>query len=636
MDLSGINQFGSLTTQSGKKLEFKDFDVNQDGEISKAEFSQVVNNYKLDSLELSSLDSNKDEVVTEDEFALYETKAEMNQELTKFINETVLKDDKLSGTSIEYGQQVANELREWASAYLSELTGNSVDAMEEFKTKLQEKFAEVKDEVLENTPEAINDRVVGDVLEKIVQKEFELLGTPISEDAKSDITYEIGDKLTLLGQKFVESYQGDNLATDLQAYLELALTGTKAEVLADAIKEYENGEIGDSGDYISSTEFAQYKEEVKELLMSAVNSGIILNIEGSNIASEAAINSFLAKYGTDNRKDLAQVMDNLLEQIKSDPSTMKDTVFNNKLEEIEEQETADKLKQEQEFNQKLAEVGIEASLTAIDYSSISGYNANASYKDNGKGCDTDMKNSARALLESSLKENFKNQINKQLENLGVPFEYIENIFENSFNQALNDTVNSCVWYREGKFIFVWRREAGYNVQNLVNTFINNFNKILSTETTKLNASQTDMDINNIDTSVCFTDSEGNVDEGLQEAFETGATYSQKRINENKANKVYEDYKNTAKTMIDRLKSTMFAKANAMCEANGIEFDNDAFETAFNNAKDIAVGTGVTFTGRRGLKRPVSTFNPQTCVNTFLTTFQESYTAWVNSEKTVEE
>lgn len=89
-------------------------------------------------------------------------------------------------------------------------------------------------------------------------------------------------------------------------------------------------------------------------------------------------------------------------------------------------------------------------------------------------------------------------------------------------------------------------------------------------------------------------------------------------------------------MIDRLKSTMFAKANAMCEANGIEFDNDAFETAFNNAKDIAVSTGVTFTGRRGFNRPVSTFNPQTCVNTFLTTFQESYTAWVNSEKTVEE
>ena len=41
---SGINQFGSLTTQSGQRLTFKDFDKDGDGKITQEEYDTMVAN----------------------------------------------------------------------------------------------------------------------------------------------------------------------------------------------------------------------------------------------------------------------------------------------------------------------------------------------------------------------------------------------------------------------------------------------------------------------------------------------------------------------------------------------------------------------------------------------------------------
>ena len=42
-----------------------------------------------------------------------------------------------------------------------------------------------------------------------------------------------------------------------------------------------------------------------------------------------------------------------------------------------------------------------------------------------------------------------------------------------------------------------------------------------------------------------------------------------------------------------MKSQMLKKAKAMCNANGVTFDESAFQSMFNNAKSIAVNTAVT-------------------------------------------
>ena len=67
----GINSFGSLTTQNGVKLKFKDFDADGDGKITKEEYDKVLKDMNLDTVDLSTNDKNKDNVLSEEEFALW-------------------------------------------------------------------------------------------------------------------------------------------------------------------------------------------------------------------------------------------------------------------------------------------------------------------------------------------------------------------------------------------------------------------------------------------------------------------------------------------------------------------------------------------------------------------------------------
>lgn len=82
---SGINQFGSLTTQSGQRLTFKDFDKDGDGKITQEEYDTVMNEMKLDSVELSSVDKNGDKEISEDEFAQWEQKLKCRLLLTIWL-----------------------------------------------------------------------------------------------------------------------------------------------------------------------------------------------------------------------------------------------------------------------------------------------------------------------------------------------------------------------------------------------------------------------------------------------------------------------------------------------------------------------------------------------------------------------
>ena len=71
-----INQFGSLTV-NGKKLTFEDFDKDKNGEISTEEYNALLKEVKLDTLELSSVDKNGDQVLSTEEFGAWENKIAM-------------------------------------------------------------------------------------------------------------------------------------------------------------------------------------------------------------------------------------------------------------------------------------------------------------------------------------------------------------------------------------------------------------------------------------------------------------------------------------------------------------------------------------------------------------------------------
>lgn len=608
MDLSGLNQFGSLTTQSGKRLTFEDFDLNKDGKITDAEFNRALSNWGLDSLELSSIDQNKDNIITEEEFANFELEAEINQVLNDFINTTVSSDTDLIGSNLKYGQQVTSELKAWVDEFKAQYTGDSEQMIADLKAQLPGKFNQIKAEILANTPEKVQSRVINEMIDQLITELSEQSDT-IDSVMSNEIIQTLGKKLETLSAKFVASYTGSNLEADLKEYLNEALNSSPSEKMSDAIDKLNEGVHSDTGYIDSFEELPLYKEQVKEFLMAAINNGLTLRMNNVNIVSESSIDSLLAKYsdGASLQKDLNELINSL-----SDIS-LKETIINDALE-------SEALEQEKAFQSLTGEdVKIDTSTSGIDYSKIPGYYENSTVTIKGQGVDG-AKDEAMGVL-NGLKEQLKKQLAETLEAKGIPFEKIEAIFEKVFTQSAQEAVNSCVsGKKQIKFIWVWRKSSSsFNTKDLVDTFLTKFNENLASTIDTMNETNTDLDIQNIDFTLAATDENGNVDEVLDEMLTNGGTKATNLFKEEPADKI-------AGTMIDRLKGTLLAKSKAMCEANGIEFDNDKFDTIFENSK----GYAISVTSEQFLW--MSYFNPKECINTFLTSFKSSYEAMIETEK----
>ena len=609
MDLSGLNQFGSLTTQSGKRLTFEDFDLNKDGKITDAEFNRALSNWGLDSLELSSIDQNKDNIITEEEFANFELEAEINQVLNDFINTTVSSDTDLIGSNLKYGQQVTSELKAWVDEFKAQYTGDSEQMIADLKAQLPGKFNQIKAEILANTPEKVQSRVINEMIDQLITELSEQSDT-IDSVMSNEIIQTLGKKLETLSAKFVASYTGSNLEADLKEYLNEALNSSPSEKMSDAIDKLNEGVHSDTGYIDSFEELPLYKEQVKEFLMAAINNGLTLRMNNVNIVSESSIDSLLAKYsdGASLQKDLNELINSL-----SDTS-LKETIINDALE-------SEALEQEKAFQSLTGEdVKIDTSTSGIDYSKIPGYYENSTVTIKGQGVDG-AKDEAMGVL-NGLKEQLKKQLAETLEAKGIPFEKIEAIFEKVFTQSAQEAVNSCVsGQKEIRFLWItWRKSSSsFNTKDLVDTFLTKFNESLASTIDTMNETNTDLDIQNIDFTLAATDENGNVDEVLDEMLTNGGTKAINLYIDEPADKI-------AGTMIDRLKGTLLAKSKAMCEANGIEFDNDKFDTIFENSKGYAISvTSAQFLW-------MSYINPKECINTFLTSFKSSYEAMIETEK----
>lgn len=77
---NGINQFGSLTV-NGQKLKFEDFDIDKNGDVTQKEYNELLKKVELDSVEFSTVDKNQDNVISEDELAIYDQKSQMQDDI---------------------------------------------------------------------------------------------------------------------------------------------------------------------------------------------------------------------------------------------------------------------------------------------------------------------------------------------------------------------------------------------------------------------------------------------------------------------------------------------------------------------------------------------------------------------------
>ena len=611
---SGINQFGSLTTQSGQRLTFKDFDKDGDGKITQEEYDTIMNEMKLDSVELSSVDKNGDKEISEDEFAQWEQKTQMQTAVNDMAG-TISKD--FAGKT-QYLAEVTTALKEYIEEFAASYTGDISGMAETFKAALPAKYEEIKSNAVSNDPDTVKSNVLDEIYTDLTAPTVDSREES-GESMPADTAKRIAKELEAEADKFIKAYKGDNLQTDLKAHLEEYMNKSDAEKLKDAADAFNTGANSFGAMIDNGADLKQLKEYAKEFLLAALDKGVTVKLGGTAIKTEAAITTALKKFSDGD--ELKAAMEEVIAGLNTE--TLKNTLI--KEEEIKAQEAADKA-----FTDIKGDAyKVDASL--IDYSGISGYYENTQIHERGKGWGG-SRNKAYAkgeelLNNESLKSQMKAQLQSMLEEKGISFNKIANIFENVYTQSVADTLNA-----EGMITGRGARglsskgHAYLNTKDCVDAFINTFNTNIVKTIDEMNGSNKDMDLWDIDYTQAVTDENGNVDQEMLNAIQDGDTVT--KIGRKDSGK------EAAEKMIYRLHSTMLMKAKAMCDANGVEFDLTVFNTMFNNAKSSAVAGSIetknVFISYMQLV-PETTINPQDLIKTFTTNFKDSYTVWVNAE-----
>lgn len=152
---NGINQFGSLTV-NGQKLKFEDFDIDKNGDVTQKEYNELLKKVELDSVEFSTVDKNQDNVISEDELAIYDQKSQMQDDINN-MSKTISLD--FSGKS-EYLTQLNSALKDLINDFAASYTGEIENMAKDFEAQLPEKYAEIKNNILAEDPDTIKSDVL--------------------------------------------------------------------------------------------------------------------------------------------------------------------------------------------------------------------------------------------------------------------------------------------------------------------------------------------------------------------------------------------------------------------------------------------------------------------------------------------
>lgn len=572
---SGINNFGSLTTQNGTKVDYKylleKYDADGNGEISKDEFNTAIKEEKLDKVELSKVNTNGDEVIDEKEMGIYEQKYKM-QEAVNAMSAQITKD--FSGNKSQYIAQVTLELTNYITEFANNYQGEVSGMAEAFSKELPTKYTQIKKNILANEPSSFKSQVLDDIVNNL-----QVGGTTKAEGAEaiSDAALtKVAKVLETEANKYIKA-NPKCTESELKAHLEAFLNQTDADKMKSAADTFK-ANAGSFGTYIDGDELVQLKEYAKDFLTEAVNNGVTVKLGTRNIATTNAITTALKSYtdGATLKADIETAISNLSTVSK------KDTIIAQV--EAEEAEEVEK----KFVNIKGSAYQINAGLV-IDYSKIDGYYSNKEVNIKKKGKDG-AKSTAIELLDNSLKAQYKEQITKMLQEQGINFDKVETVFENVFNNSAQEAADACV---DGKKSSFWHHsKSWFNTKDLVDKFTEVFNINIAKAIDEMNKSSKDFDTIDIDYTQAGKDENGNAIKDETTGADLSTLYaSGKTITTKKHGADY--YVSIAEKMIDRMKSQMLKKAKAMCNANGVTFDESAFQSMFNNAKSIAVNTTVT-------------------------------------------
>lgn len=650
-EFSGINRFGSLTTQNGVKLDYKTLVEKYDdgdGKISLAEFRNAVYEEKLDHVDLSTVNSGQDNEITEDEMAVYEQKYQM-QEAVNAMKAQITKDFS-GGSRPQYFSSLTRELTNYITEFADNYSKENADVSgmaEAFKAALPAKYAEIKRNILKDDPSLFRSEVLDNMVERFIQD----YGRYRYNSTESDeIRNRIKEKYAITIEAEADKYIKANpncMENELWAHLRDFADQIDADKMKEAANTFKSS--ADSlGVYIDSQEINKLKEYAKEFLTEALDNSVTINLGGKNITKSASgkdnIDSVLKTYtnGDKLKADMEAAIANLSKVSKTE------SIISQARAEQYETDKKEAEAEDKRFRQ-IDGSAYQINTGLIDYSQIDKrylYGGNIS-SDSIQGA----YNSGHELFcanwsNGGLKAQYKAQIEAMLNNKGVSFDKVASIFENVYTQTVAQVLNS-----EGMITRSENRYSGVsyniNVQKLFDTFAITFNTNIENTINQLNGNDKDavvddFNVDDLDYSLIGKDENGEsiIDEAtgkdLSTLYESGET-----ITANKAGAYY--YNLTADRLIEQMKSQMVKKAYNMCKSVGIEFDAKSFKTLFNSAKSTAIQAGVESSNSllsvketidgilNGTDYKNCSLNVKTLIDTFTDAFTTDYSAWVETE-----
>ena len=564
---SGINAFGNLTKVNYKELIEK-YDANKDGELSTEEFKTALKKEKLDKVDISSVNTNGDDKIDENEMAVYEQKYKMQTAINN-MSKDITKD--FSGTKSQYIAQVTLELTNYITEFSENYKDDVSGMAEAFEKALPTKYAEIKKNVLANDPSTFKSQVLDDLINGINTTSVDTKGT--SENAISETAQKkIGQALETEANKYIKA-NPKCTQEELKAHLEAFLNQTDADKMKSAAETFK-ANAGAFGTYIDGDELAQLKEYAKNFLTETVNNGVTVKLGSRNIATTNAITTALKSY-----TDAATLKADMETAIASlSTVSKKDTI-------IQENMTIDELSGS---NYKIDS-------SKIDFNVIEGYTdvqGNGTIHERGKGKSGSFekaKDKARELLnQDALKNQYIQQITTMLESKGMKFDDIKTEFDNIWSQSIENTLNTDeIVTGRGARGLSKKGHAYINIKNMVDKFDELFQaNIKVTMNAKVQANKTgEMYLGDLDLSAINVEDEKGTLTNARDLYFSGKTVTTKKHGA-------DYYVKLAEQMIDQLKTQMITKAKAMCAKKGVTFDEGTFNKFFNNAKKLAVNSAV--------------------------------------------
>ena len=317
---TNIMPFGSLTAKHLQTKKFEELDLNFDRIITEEEITKVFGKQIFDTLDLSSIDKDADKKVTQNEFDLWQQEAEM-KDLTDSFKTQASRD--LIGQDNDTILTVINKLEEFKNYFIQSYSQKDgiLKMAAEFKKALPIKYTEIKQNALKNTKSAIKNRVIENLIEDVTNDSRKGGRTYLGLINNNNFTLSgnakrlLGNELSKEADKFIKSYDGEELERTLTKHLVQFLQQTDRSKLAEYIGIWDNSKKDSAELSNKEAELRQLKESAKEFLLSALEAGVFVNLNNTNIRTTVAIPVALSQFR--DAENLKEAIDSIIRNLST-------------------------------------------------------------------------------------------------------------------------------------------------------------------------------------------------------------------------------------------------------------------------------------------------------------------------------